>query len=194
MPRITKSGSTTRLTLPSGQYTAGYTYVVHPPIEYDATTTHLNFRFAGTTHIPYRHITITVPADGVTQIYAYPPTMTVEKSGDNYLITGSAAQDENVAVEMLTGPGGFGQIPGSRNEVPDLAGKTASGSFWTDAPYTLAYLLSWLAKIAVILVPLLLILIYNRYGREKTFTVPEYLSTIPNPKLKALAGQPALQG
>ena len=48
----------------------------------------------------------------------------------------------------------------------------------------MAYFLNYCAKIAVLFVPFLLLYIYYWYGREKSFTVPEYLSTIPNPALK----------
>ena len=168
----------------AGQYTAGYTYIIHPPIEYDSGTTHLNLKLAGENHIPYRTIKITVPAGSVQQVFANPPSMRAVKSGDTYLITGSAAENENIAVEILAGPSGFGQVPGYRTEVADLAGKTSSGSFRYNAIYTLSYLLNYLFKAAVILVPLLFLVIYNRYGREKVFTVPAFLSTIPNPALK----------
>jgi len=110
--------------------------------------------------------------------------MSVVKSGDTYLIMGSAAENENVAVEILAGPQGLSQLPGYRTEVVDLAGKTSSGSFWYNASYTLSYLLNYLSKAAVILVPILFLVIYYRYGREKEFTVPEFMSTIPNPSLK----------
>ena len=168
----------------AGHYTVSYTYVLHPPIEYDPSTTHLNLKLAGQTHIPYQNVKITVPADSVQQIFSYPPTMQTTKSGDTYVITGTAAADENIAVEFLAGPTGFSQIPGFRSEVADLAGKTTSGNFWYNAAYTLSYFLNYLAEAAVILVPFLFLFIYNRYGREKEFTVPEYLSTIPNPALK----------
>ena len=85
----------------AGTYTVQATYVVHPPIEDDGTTAHLNFKFAGSDHIPYNDIRITVPADGVNQIYVYPPTLHTEKTGNTYTITGSAAGNENIAVEML---------------------------------------------------------------------------------------------
>ena len=45
-------------------------------------------------------------------------------------------------------------------------------------------ILNTLGKIAVILVPLLLIFIYRRYGQEKAVVVPAYLSTIPGTNLK----------
>ena len=37
-----------------GKYSVAYTYILHPPIEYDSTTSHLNLKFAGGSHIPYR--------------------------------------------------------------------------------------------------------------------------------------------
>jgi uncharacterized membrane protein len=118
----------------AGTYTVQTTYVVHPPIEDDGTTAHLNLRLAGTTHIPYQYVRITVPADGVGQIYVYPPTLTAEKTGDTYTITGSAAENENIAVEMLAGENGFGQMPGFRSSATDLQSKTASANFWYNLP------------------------------------------------------------
>ena len=57
----------------SGSYTAEYTYVLNPPLEYDSTTTHLNLKLAGALHIPYRQVKITIPASGIDQVYVYPP-------------------------------------------------------------------------------------------------------------------------
>ena len=173
-----------RITYSDGKYTVEYSYILHPPIEYDSTTSHLNLKFAGGSHIPYRNIRITIPAKNVEQVYAYPPFMGVRNDGDTYTITGSAAADENVAVELLATVDGLSGIPGIRTEVADLKSKTASGSFWYNLPYFVANLLNILAKAGVILVPILLIYLYYHYGREKMFTVPEYLSTIPNPSLK----------
>jgi len=167
-----------------GTYTVQTTYVVHPPIEDDGTTAHLNLKLAGTTHIPYQDVRITVPAEGIEQIYVYPPTLTAEKTGNTYTITGSAAENENIAIEMLASGNGFGQMPGFRSEATNLQSKAASANFWYNFPYTVATLLNYLAKVAVLLVPLLLLLIYYRYGRERPFTVTTYLSTIPNPALK----------
>lgn len=168
----------------AGKYPVDYTYTLHPPIEYDAAATHLNLKLAGETHIPYRTIRITVPADDIEQVYAYPPSLTTEKSGNLYIITGSAAANEIIAVEMVGNAQGFSQVPGFRTEKQDIRGQTSSANFWYNAPYYLALLLSWLAKVAVILLPLLLVVIYNRYGREKEFTVPSYLSTLPSTALK----------
>ncbi len=137
----------------AGSYTADYTYVVNPPLEYDSTTTHLNLKLAGEWHIPYRQVNVTIPAQGIDEVYAYPPSMKTEKVGDTYVITGSLAANEILAVEMLGPSEGFSRFPGFRNAVDDVRGTTASAAFWYNIPYYAAYFLNLLGTIAVILVP-----------------------------------------
>jgi uncharacterized membrane protein len=168
----------------SGLYTAEYTYVINPPLEYDSTTTHLNLKLAGESHIPYRDVTVTVPARGIDQLHAYPPFLKTERVGDTYVISGSLAENEILAVEMLGPPEAFSRFSGFRNPVNDVRGRTASAAFLYNLPYYGAYLLHLLGTIAVILVPLLLIAIYRRYGQEKAYVVPAFLSTIPGTNLK----------
>ena len=107
----------------AGTYTVGYTYTIYPPIEYDSVNDHLNLLLAGNSHIPYQSVQISIPATNVTQVYAYPPSLATEKTRDTYTFTGSASADENVAVEILTTPGGLSQIPGYRSNVQGLAGQ-----------------------------------------------------------------------
>ena len=107
----------------AGTYTVGYTYTIYPPVEYDSVNDHLNLLLASPGHVPYQSVQITIPASNVTQVYAYPPSLTTEKTRDTYTFTGSAAPDENVAVELLTTPGGLSQIPGFRNNVQGLASR-----------------------------------------------------------------------
>ena len=56
-------------------YTVAYTYILHPPIEYDSTASHLNLKFAGSGHVPYQNIRITMPANNVEQVFVYPPML-----------------------------------------------------------------------------------------------------------------------
>ena len=167
-----------------GTYTVSSAYVIHPPIEYDATSSHLNLKLAGSSHIPYKNVRITIPVQETDRVYVYPPTLSVERTGDSAIITGGAAADENLAVEILSSPNGFSQMPGFRTPGNDIAGKTGSANFWYNLPYYAGIILNILGKIAVILIPFLLLVIYYRYGREKKFTVPAYLSTVPNPSLR----------
>ena len=167
-----------------GTYSVIYAYIIHPVVNYDQYQTTLNLALTGDNHIPYRAIRITVPAKNIELVYAYPPSLTTQKSGARYIITGSAAANEIIAVEMVGNTQGFSQINGFRTEVKDIQSRAFWGNFWYNVPYQLSDLLSWIAKAAVILVPLLFILIYYRYGREKEFTVPAYFSTLPSTALK----------
>ena len=108
--------------------------------------------------------------------------------GDAYVITGSIEANENLAVELLTSADGLLQVPGFRTEVAGIQGKTSSGSFWYNLPYFVANLLNILAKIAVILVPVFFTILYYWYGRERAYTVPEYLRYDSKPRTQTMAG------
>ena len=67
---------------------------------------------------------------------------------------------------------------------PLSEGDLAVSSHEATLIYTLSSLLRYLATAAVILVPLSFLLIYRWFGRERKFTVPATLSTIPDAALK----------
>ncbi|MFZ1021344.1 MAG: DUF2207 domain-containing protein [Halobacteriota archaeon] len=170
----------------AGLYTGTYTWVVHPPLEYDAAAnlTHLDLLLAGDSHVTYDNVRITIPANNITWVYAYPPTLYTEKVNDTYVITGSLAANENLAVEELGTPAAFSQLNGFQTNVSNVQGLTAAAASQYDSVYSLANILNELGRIAVIAVPLLLVALYVGFSREKSFTVPDYLSTMPEMTLK----------
>ena len=176
-----------------GKYSVEYTYLLHPPIEYDTTSSHLNLKFAGASHIPYRNVKITVPSGNVENLYVYPPVMKTEKIGGVYVITGSVAENENLAVEILSNADGFNEIQGYRNKIENVRESTSTAAFWYNLAYYVAYFLNYCAKIAVILIPFLFLAIYHWYGREKSFTVPEYPEHDSQPRSETVAGEPSFQ-
>ncbi|MEN6342566.1 MAG: DUF2207 domain-containing protein, partial [Methanospirillum sp.] len=77
---------------PSGTYDARYSFVVRPPVEYDASFVHVNLKLARQgQHVPYSFVRITLPAANVSEVFAYPPTLQQTREGDRIVITGSAA-------------------------------------------------------------------------------------------------------
>ena len=46
-----------------GVYQVTYTYLLHPPLEYDALDAHLNLRLVDDQHIPFRRLSIMVPQE-----------------------------------------------------------------------------------------------------------------------------------
>ena len=66
---------------------ARYGFVVRPPVEYDASFVHVNLKLAREgQHVPYSFVRITLPADGVSEVFAYPPTLRQTREGDRIVI------------------------------------------------------------------------------------------------------------
>ncbi|MEI6293099.1 MAG: DUF2207 domain-containing protein, partial [Methanomicrobiales archaeon] len=168
----------------AGTYTLETVVIVHPPLEYDGQNGHLNIKLVDQ-HIPYRDIRIFIPAGYVKEVYPHPAHLKVEKSGDQILVTGSAAGDETVGIELLLSKDAIPLMDGYPVFVEDVAGKTRAANPWyNNLAYPLAEALRALGIAALVLTPFVFIGIFYRYGREKPFTVPKYLSFVPDPTKK----------
>ncbi len=167
-----------------GTYTVEYRYRVRPPVEYDNQWAHLNLKLVDE-HVPYRDLRITLPFAGdIEEVYTHPPTLNVERTADAVVITGSASQDDALNVEMVLNPAFTKKVGGFGTFVPDVRQKAADANRWPAILYGAASILYDLATLLVLAMPFVLLGVYLRYGREKPFTVPEYLSFTPNPGLK----------
>ena len=84
-----------------GRYTVQYTFDIHPPLEYDDDTGHLNLMFASE-HIPYRSVIIVFEdSEYIDALYPHPISYKVSKEDDRIVVTGSSGEDELIEVEML---------------------------------------------------------------------------------------------
>ncbi|HOV68102.1 MAG TPA: DUF2207 domain-containing protein, partial [Methanoregulaceae archaeon] len=166
-----------------GSYEARYRFIIRPPIEYDDTLVHVNLMLARE-HVPYRSIRIVLPSQGVREVLAYPPTLVQSRENDRIVITGSAGEDETVAVELLLDRPMLDQVAGFPRPIDDIEGKTRNASLFYNLPYQVAQGLYWIGILFVLAVPFLLVLVHRRHGRERPFTVPEFLSTVPNRQRK----------
>jgi uncharacterized membrane protein len=172
---------------PSGTYTVKYSYTLHPPIEYDSEIAHLNLRLVDK-HIPYRSLEILVPSSLTGEVFPHPPGLVVERSGDRVKITGSLAADEVMGIEMLVPLDAVSGLQGFPSVVQDVRDTTVSANPWFNIlPLYLAGVLYSLGLVMVFLTPFLFLAIYHYYGRERQFTVPEYLSFTPHPEMKPWA-------
>ena len=169
----------------TGIYEVNYSYLLHPPLEYDTSSAHLNLKLVGDQHISFREVTIRVPSDLVESVYPHPPSLTVREDGAWIVISGSVPADEVIGVEMLLSMDALESIPGFPVFTEDVVERTADANPWyAILPILLAKLLLILGFAGAIITPFFLLYVYYRYGREQEFTVPEYLSTIPNPTMK----------
>jgi uncharacterized membrane protein len=168
----------------SGQYTVLYSYLLHPPVEYDDSVAHLNIRLVDE-HIPYRDLTIRYPSRYVREVYPHPATLNVERTEQEIIITGHLAGDEKLGIELILEKDAMNELQGFPSFVENVEGETRAANPWYAAlPSQASLLLYYLSIIAVIATPFLFLYIYHRYGREKEFVVPEYLSYVPDPKMK----------
>ncbi len=157
---------------PSGLFKMNYLFRIHPYLECDQELCHWNLRLADE-HIPYRQATIYIhDPDNLTVQFFPHPEMDYSRVGDSWVITGSSPKDAVLEVEMLLKPQASKFIQGFPRQVPDVRSKTLSAQ---EGGFDLLFIL----RALVVIFPLLLILIYYRFGKEKRYTVPKVLSTIP---------------
>lgn len=163
----------------SGRYEISYLFKLHPPVEVDEKYSHLNLKLLDE-HLPYRNMEVTIhdPGDLIEQIFTHPP-MASKKEGDSWIITGSSPENSLMELEMLLKPEASKVIPGFPRNVYDVEGQTLSANSAYSSNYALASNLFNGLRALVLLFPLLLLLIYYRFGREKSYTVPKTLSYVP---------------
>ncbi|KLK88644.1 hypothetical protein SZ63_06525 [Methanoculleus sediminis] len=167
-----------------GTYTVEYRYIVRPPIEYDEEWAHLNLKLVDE-HVPFRNLRVTLPFAGqIEEVYTHPPTLEIERTAESVVVTGTAPQDDALNVEMILDPTFMDEVGGFPEYVPDVRQQAADANRWPPILYAAASVLYGLATVLVLAIPFILLGVYLRYGREKPFTVPEYLSFTPNTALK----------
>ena len=159
---------------------AGYHSVIHPAILSDGDYSYLRLNLAGI-HLPFRHLEVTVhdPGGRIAGLFTV-PKMDVEKKGTSWVISGSSPQDQPLQVDLLleskTALPLQGFVQPARHVADQFQQEEASRS-WSDL---LATAYSIIMRLLVLLAPLILLLVYGRFGKERFFTVPGTLSYVPN--------------
>jgi len=163
----------------AGKYEIRYVFKVHPPVECDAEYCHVNLKLADE-HIPYKQVTIAIhDSEGsVVQLFTHPP-MDARKESDMWIVTGESPKDTLLEMEMLLKPEIVDVMDGFFREESEVKEKTLSANSHYVTTYTFFSALSYALLAMIVLFPAMLVLIYYRYGREKAFTVPKFLSYVP---------------
>ncbi|MFP3951740.1 MAG: DUF2207 family protein [Candidatus Bathyarchaeia archaeon] len=173
-------GSFNPKTYEPGSYSTRLIFRVHPPVEYDDEYAHLNIKLADR-HISYKNVEIVLKDAGyIEKAYGHPPSLRIQERGGDITLTGSSGENELIEVELLMETGVLASIDGFPTEVEDVRSKTVNAN---NIVYMQHYALLGLfygSKALALIMPILLYAIYHIYGREKEYTVPRYLSTIPN--------------
>ena len=157
----------------SGWYDMNYLFRIHPFLECDQELCHWNLKLADE-HLPYKRVTICIhDPDNLTVQFFTRPEMNFNKVGDSWIITGSSPRNGLLEVEMLLKPEASSQISGFPRQVSDVKAKTLS------AQSSIFDKLFFFVQSLMLIFPLLIALIYYKFGKEKHFIVPKSLSTIP---------------
>jgi len=158
-----------------GKYSVQYKYIIYPPVNYDNNLYHMNIKLADK-HVPYRDVEIVLDnsSGSIVNVYSHPP-MEMERNGDFYIIHGKSQKNGMIEVEMLF-----------RNASPKflyhedgLMEKVREENNAYRMKYEISLLFSSALKYLTLLFPLIIFAIYYLHGREKKYTIPRYLSTIP---------------
>ncbi|MDL5501699.1 MAG: hypothetical protein QSU88_00625, partial [Candidatus Methanoperedens sp.] len=114
------------------------------------------------------------PQGYISQLFEH-SLMDVKKEGDTWIIRGISPKDTLFEIELLLNPASSGGIDGFPKEVPDVKRQTLSAN----SRYSIFSQLSSALKAMVFLFPAMLAFIYYKFGREKSFIVPKFLSFVP---------------
>jgi uncharacterized membrane protein len=166
----------------SGDYSTSYLFSIYPPIEYDNTVSHLNLKLADE-HFPYKKVNIHVvdKNDNILNLFVHPVGFKVSKTGDEYIITGHSPENGLIELEMLLKPE---SVVGHYNYVDNVKEKTLSANNRYFLINRVLSIIKYLFSIMVVIVPLMAYILYKKYGAEKKYIVPEYLSYVPNKNRK----------
>ncbi|MFA5398450.1 MAG: DUF2207 domain-containing protein, partial [Methanogenium sp.] len=109
--------------LPAGQYQAQYIVKLHPPLQYDDEVAHFNLKLAST-HIPYRSVDITIPAEYIKDIWVRMDSYETVLEDGNYHITGTSGENALIEIEMLLDPAFIGVMSGFPVETDNVRQQT----------------------------------------------------------------------
>ena len=136
-------------------------------------------------HKPYSSVDIKVliPREGLVKVYVHTPTYNVEVKDDYVHITGFSLENQLLEVELI--------LKADRNykfEVEEFEGDILEEVEKANSSYLTSYNILKGATLVLftfaLFFPILIIILYLVWGREKEYTVPEYLSFVPNTNRK----------
>jgi uncharacterized membrane protein len=163
-----------------GEYTVKYRCKVIPPLEHDNEYVNLNLKLAGD-HIPYKNVRVEIENLGyIEQLYPHPPTLQQITDKNWCIFTGSLAENELLEFKFLMTLEALNHIDGYPRQETNVKSKTIDANNNLNSEYLVSSILYWLNKLATFLLPLGLYGLWMRISREKDYTVPHFLSTIPN--------------
>ena len=167
-----------------GEYTVQFIFKLVPSLEYDDDYAHMNIKLASN-HTAYQNVRVEVEDTGlIEKVYSHPPTLKQSTDGSTIVFTGSSGEDELLEFEFLLAPDAVNQMDGYPRLVEDVIGQTERANKNLQNQFTLANGMLWFNRVSIFLVPVGFYLLWQRYGKEREYVVPPFLSTVPNESRK----------
>ncbi len=165
-----------------GEYLFFIDYKLFPPFEKNSEITHINLKFADY-HVPYKNVEIKIKDSRniILKIFPHIPNFSVKKEKDFFMIHGNAPKNSLVEVEMLLKPIDINGFPTEIRNIKEITEEVNKNLFLIQK---INKAIQFLLLSGVILFPFLLVVYYIKFGSEKEFTIPKFLSYIPNKKRK----------
>jgi len=165
-----------------GDHRAFFEYLLLPPFTYDEEFMHLNLKLADR-HVPYERVEIVIHDSGnlILDLYPHLPLFEVRRSGSLWIVEGLAGKDRLVELEMVLKRK---PLEGFRTYVPNVRERARSANATLTALHTFRSYLKPVLVLSVLTAPYILLILYRKYGSEKEYPVPRFLSYVPNPERK----------
>ncbi len=165
-----------------GEFTVLSEYWIFPPLNYDENYTHVNLKLADE-HIPYNRVEIVIsdPRNLIKKVYPHIPLFSLERNETLWILEGKAPENKLVEIELLLKND---NLEGFTSYIPRVKDRVESANATLSTLYTLLNIIRYLLILFVLSMPFVLLLIYRKYGAEKKYTVPQFLSYIPNKERK----------
>jgi len=169
--------------IPLGSHIVRFVFQLNPPVHVDSKYAHLNIMLAES-HVPYRQVEVVLAGLNPVRLYVHVPEYRVEGDEISMTIRGSSPRDTLLEVELVVPRDSLRVAPTYETPVSDVLSETDRAN----ASYSLAYGAVkgayYVFAVVLLAFPFLMVVRYSLVGAEKKFTVPEYLSYIPNPSRK----------
>ncbi len=169
--------------IPQGMYTARFTFQLNPPISIDLQYAHINLALASS-HVPYRYVEVVLEGFDPVRLYLHVPEYSVERKGSTAVIRGFSPRDTLLEVELVVPRVSLGVVPRYLVPVKDILSEVDRANTYYSIAYSTTRGAFYALAVALPAFPLLLVALYKFTGAEKEFTVPKYLSYVPNPSRK----------
>ena len=160
-----------------GKYCFGVIYNVYPPLIEDKNKLYTYIVLADK-HIHYKRVRIEInDRNGVIEkVFPFMPSYELHKTESGYIVEGYSPPDNVLKLVFSLREANFKAFPTEKDMEHQLKTALIVRSIFNT--------LKWLLISLAVGFPLIFLLLYWRYGREKFYTVPEYLSYVPNPNRK----------